>query len=112
MFRKIVSTLITAVFAFFTTSAIAQAGTEQTQVKKWDKHTKAVKKVKSTRTMTPDGKQVLVDETGTRYLLSDDGKRFMVDQNGNKIQLDDMGKYLLMPEQREINLRLGPGPVA
>lgn len=112
MFRKIVSMIITGVFAFFATSALAQPSADQSKVKQWDKNTKTVKKVKSTRTMTPDGKPVLVDESGTRYLLSDDGKRFVVDQNGNKIKLDKMGKYILMPEQREINLRLGPGPVA
>lgn len=111
MFRRIVSALVTAVFAFFATSAIAQQPVEKSQVKDWSKQTKSVKK-KSSRSVTPDGKPVLVDESGKRYLLTDDGKRFVVDQNGNKIQVDDRGKTILLPSQKEIRMRLGPGPVA
>jgi len=91
MFRKLVSALITAVFALFATSAIAQQPVAKPQVKEWSKQTKNVKKEKKTRATTPDGKPVLVDESGKRYLLTDDGKRF---------------------SQKEIKLRLGPGPVA
>jgi hypothetical protein len=112
MFRKLISTLVTAVFAFFTASAIAQQPVEKPQVKEWSRQTKDIKKVKKSRTVTPDGKPVLVDESGTRYLLTDDGKRFVVDQNGSKIQVDDRGKTILLPSQKEIRLRLGPGPVA
>jgi len=112
MFRKLVSTLITAVFALFAASGIAQQPVEKSQVKDWSKQTKAAKKEKKNRGVTPDGKPVLVDESGTRYLLTDDGKRFVVDQNGNKIRVDDRGKTILLPSQKEIKLRLGPGPVA
>ena len=96
----------------FAGSAIAQQPAEQPQVKEWSKQTRDVKKVKKSRTVTPDGKPVIVDESGARYLLTDDGKRFVVDQNGNKIQVDDLGKTILLPSQKEIKLRLGPGPVA
>jgi hypothetical protein len=112
MFRKYVSMLVTAVFALFATSAIAQQTVEQPKVKEWSKQTSSTKKGKTTRAKTPDGKPVLVDESGKRYLLTDDGKRFVVDQNGTKIQVDDRGKTILMPSQKEIKLRLGPGPVA
>ena len=112
MFRKLVTALITAVFALFATSAIAQQSAEKPQAKDWSQQTKSIKKGKKTRATTPDGKPLLVDESGKRYLLTDDGKRFVVDQNGNKIQVDNRGKTILLPSQKEIKLRLGPGPVA
>ena len=112
MFRKIASTLASAVLAFLATSAVAQQPAEKSLVKPWDKQVKSEKKARSTRAVTPDGKPVLVDETGTRYLLTDDGKRFVVDQEGNKVQVDKMGKTILLPDQKEIPKRLGPGPVA
>jgi hypothetical protein len=112
MFKKIVSTLASAVFAFFATSAMAQQPVEKTQVKPWEKQVKSEKKAKKTRAVTPDGKPVLVDESGARYLLTDDGKRFMVDQDGNKVRVDELGKIILLPDQKEIPKRFGPGPVA
>lgn len=112
MVRKLASIIMAAVFALFASSAIAQQQVEKPQVKKWDKHTKSAKKAKTSRAKTPDGKPVLVDETGKKYLLTDDGKRFLVDQKGNKIQVDELGKIILLPEQKEIDVRVGPGPVA
>lgn len=111
MFKKLASPLISAVLGLFVTSAIAQP-VAKPQVKEWSKRTKNVRKVKNHRATTRDGKPVLVDESGRRYLLTNDGKRFVVDQNGNKIQVNNLGKKILLPSQKEIKLRLGPGPVA
>lgn len=112
MFKKIVSAVLTAVFAFFASSAIAQQTMEPTKTKQWNKHAQSVKKTTKSRAMTSNGKNILVDEQGTRYLLTDDGSRYMVDQNGEKIRVDLDGKVIPLPSQKVITLRLGPGPVA
>lgn len=110
MLKRIISAIVSLFFALFATAAMAQPP-KQPAVKKWKPSVKRAK-VKSRRAVTADGQKVLVDQKGVMYLLTKDGKRFMVDQNGNKIQVNQVGQVILMPSQKVIKIRLGPGPVA
>lgn len=110
MLRKIISAIVSLVFALIPATLLAQSQAHA-GVKKWSPPVKKVR-AKSRRTVTADGQKVLVGQNGTMYLLTKDGKRFMVDQNGNKIQVNKAGKIILMPSQKAITIRLGPGPVA
>ncbi len=110
MLKKIISAIVSLVFALIPATLLAQSQTHA-DVKKWSPSVKKAR-AKSQRAVTADGQKVLVDQQGRMYLLTKDGKRFMVDQNGNKIQVNQAGKVIPMPSQKIITIRLGPGPMA
>jgi hypothetical protein len=112
MIKKSIATIISLSLSVLPMSAIA-AGKHGTP-KSWDPTDKIGKnkRVKAQRYTTKNGQIILMGADGKRYLMDKKGKHYMVDQNGNKIQVNSAGKIIKMNNQRNIILRLGPGPLA
>lgn len=114
MLKKTIAVIVALVFSLVPGTLMSQTKAKP-GVKKWNPSAKKSMKrsrVKSKRIVTANGKRALVGKNGMMYLLTNDGKRFVVDQNGNKVRVNKAGKMILIPAQKKVKLRLGPGPVA
>lgn len=92
-------------------SIIPIAGLAGSKTKDW-KPSDVQGKVKAQRAVTQSGQKALLMPDGKMYLLDKEGKHFMVDQFGNKIQVNSAGHIIKVGKQREVKLRIGPGPLA
>lgn len=106
MLKKTVATVISLAL-----SIIPVAGQAGSKTKDW-KPSNVQGKVKAQRAVTQSGQKTLLMPDGKMYLLDKEGKHFMVDQFGNKIQVNNAGHIIKVGKQREVKLKIGPGPLA
>jgi hypothetical protein len=114
MLKKTIAVLVALAFSLVPGTLMTQKKAEA-KTKKWNPAAKKSMRraqLKRKRIVTANGKRALVGKNGMMYLLTNDGKRFVVDQKGNKIRVNKAGKMILIPAQKRLKLRLGPGPVA
>ncbi len=106
MLKQAMATIISLVL-----SIIPIAGLAGSKTKDW-KPSDVQGQVKAQRAVTQNGQKTLLMPDGKMYLLDKQGKHVMVDQFGNKIQVNNAGHIIKVGKQRDVKLRIGPGPLA
>ncbi|HGY11077.1 MAG TPA: hypothetical protein ENK36_01765 [Desulfobacterales bacterium] len=101
MLKKIMAVLMTLFFSLGLTTAVAKTQ-GQKSVKKWNPETK------------PATKQTFYDEKGNTVDIKNVSKikdKTLYDKKGNAYELKN-GKMLQLGKEKQLQKRIGPGPVA